>query len=228
MTARRWHRLIGLIICLPCLLWGGSGAVLAWKNWARSRQPPAPVSERAVEKPFSVLLDRALAATGRSETPVAVEWIRLAGAPHYLVRYASPPRSALVDGTTGELLKQQPLISEALASAIAQADAPPGLAVRSVAWHTEGTLVYPEWNELPVWRVTLDNGDDVYVSPTTGEIRQRADTVFRIIRVSFYGLHVWKWGRSQQSYLFLMIMGCLLVFGASTGLWLALRPRRSR
>lgn len=230
MTARRWHRLIGLLICLPCLLWGSSGAVLAWKNWARTQKPPARASApaRAEEKPFSVPIERALAATGRGETPVAVEWLRLAGAPHYLVRYAAPPRSVLVDATTGEPRRQEPPIPEALASRIAQEDAPPGAAVRSVVWHTEGTMVYPDRNELPVWRATLDNGDDVYVSPTTGEIHQHTDTMARVIRVSFYGLHVWKWGSSQQSYLFLMVMSCLLAIGASTGLWLALRPRRSR
>jgi hypothetical protein len=230
MTARRWHRLIGLLICLPCLLWSSSGAVLAWKNWARSQKPPArePSPAPLEDKPFRVPIERALAAIGRSETPAAVEWIRLAGAPHYRVRYASPPRSVLVDGTTGELRKQEPPIPEALASSIAQGDAPPGVAVRSVVWHTAGTMVYPDRNELPVWRATLDNGDDVYVSPTTGEIHQHTDTLVRVIRVSFYGLHVWKWGSSQQSYLFLMVMSLLLSCGAMTGLWLALRPRRSR
>lgn len=230
MTLRRWHRLLGLIICLPCLLWGVSGGLLAWKNWARERTPPpAPsAAPAAAPRPFTIPVERALAATGRTDRPSAVLWRHLAGAPHYLVRFSSPPREVLVHGETGAVLPQQP-VDEALARSIAEADGPPGARVQAVQRQLTGTLVYPEWNELPVWRLTLDNGDDVYVSPSTGEVRQHADTFFRLVRISFYGLHVWKWSNKPgpaTSYLILLGMSALLVFSAATGLFLLLRPRR--
>ena len=42
--------------------------------------------------------------------------------------------------------------------------------IRRRALQTAGSLVYPAWNESPALRITLDNGDDIYASPSTGEI----------------------------------------------------------
>jgi hypothetical protein len=106
--------------------------------------------------------------------------------------------------------------------------------VRHCVLQTASSLVYPSWNELPVFRAELSNGDDVYVSPTTGEALTYADPMFRAIRVSFYGLHVWKLAPEADApptYLLLMGMGLVLAAGGATGLWLGIRgllPRRAR
>ena len=145
-----------------------------------------------------------------------------------LQRLAKSDLPVLIHGETGAVL---PPVDEALARSIAAADGPPGARVQAVHEQRTGTLVYPEWNELPVWRVTLDNGDDVYVSPSTGEVRQHADTFFRLVRISFYGLHVWKWSNKPgpaTSYLILLGMSVLLALSAATGLFLLLRPRLPR
>lgn len=225
---RRWHRLIGLVVGLPCLLWGLSGAILAWKNWAH--EPLAP-NQAGPPRPFRVPVEKALKALGRADVPLQVEWRHVAAAPRYVIRFAAPPLVQLVDGEDGRVV---PRLDAQRAQEVGQEAAPPGVGVRGCALQTAGSLVYPSWNELPAFRVALDNGDDVYVSPTTGEVLAHVDTRFRVIRVAFYGLHVWKFSPAQDapvSYLVLLAMGLVLTAAGATGLWLGLRglgPRRRR
>ena len=231
MSLRRWHRLIGLVVGLPCLLWGLSGALLAWKNWAGPRPPG--LTQAALLRPFRAPIEQALQALGRSDTPVRVEWRHVAGAPRYLVHFAVPPLLQVVDGEGGQVLAL-PTVDEPLARRIAQLDAPPGVPVTGCVVQTTGSLVYPAWNELPAYRAALANGDDVYVSPTTGEVLGHVDARFRLIRVAFYGLHVWKFSSATEapaSYLLLLGMGLILAAAGATGLYLGLRslwprPRR--
>ncbi len=225
---RRWHRLIGLVVGLPCLLWGLSGAILAWKNWAS--EPPVR-TQAAPLRPFRVPVEQALKALGRAEAPLQVEWRHVAAAPRYVIRFATPPLVQLVDGEDGRVVSR---LDAQGAQAVGQGEAPPGVAVRDCALQTTGSLIYPSWGELPAFRVGLANGDDVYVSPTTGQVLAHVDTQFRIIRVAFYGLHVWKFSQAQEapaSYLVLLAMGLVLAAAGATGLWLGLRglgPRRRR
>jgi hypothetical protein len=207
-----------------------SGALLAWKNWASPR-PPGP-TQAIPQRPFRVPIEVALKALGRSDTPDQVEWRHVAGAPRYVARFAQAPVLQMVDGEGGQALAP-PTADEQLARQIAQAEAPPGVAVTGCTLQGTGSLVYPAWNELPAFRVALENGDDVYVSPTTGEVLAHVDMRFRAIRVAFYGLHVWRWGpgRTPASYLLLMGMGLVLALAGATGLSLGLRslwPARKR
>ena len=226
MQLRRWHRLIGLLIGLPCLLWGLSGALLAWKNWTKSPSPGP--TQAGLLRPFRVPVEQALRTLGRAEPPTQVEWRHVAGAPRYVVRFAAPPLLQVVDGESGQPLPL-PSVDMQLARQAALWDAPPGVGIKSCLMQSAGSLVYPAWNELPAFRVTLDNGDDVYVSPSTGEILAHADTMFRAIRIAFYGLHVWKFSPaadSSASYLVLLVMGLVLAAAGATGLWLGLRRWR--
>jgi len=227
---RRWHRLIGLLVGLPCLLWGLSGALLAWKNWAGRR--PSGLTQASPQRPFTVPIGMALRALGRFDTPTQVEWRHVAGAPRYVVQFARPPLVQVVDGESGQALAL-PTVDAHLARQIGQAEAAPGVFVTRCVLQNTGSLVYPDWNELPVFRVTLGNGDDVYVSPSTGAILAHADMRFRAIRVGFYGLHVWRFGDTPDasSYLFLLVMGLVLAAAGATGLTLGLRglgPARRR
>ena len=224
MTMRRWHRLIGLVVGLPCLLWGLSGALLAWKNWASPAAPGA--TQAGPTRPFRVPIAQALQKLGRPETPLQVEWRQVAGAPRYLIHFATPPLLQVIDGEAGQVLAL-PSVDESLARRVAVAGAPAGVSVTGCVMQTAGTLVYPSWNELPAYRVALANGDDIYVSPTTGEILAHVDTRFRLIRVAFYGLHVWKFSAAAEapaSYLLLLVMGLVLAIAGATGLYLGLRP----
>lgn len=179
-------------------------------------------------RPFRVPVEQALRTLGRAESPIQVQWRHVAGAPRYVVQFAVPPLIQVVDGESGQ---PQPLpsVDMQLARQAALWDAPPGVGIKSCVMQTAGSLVYPAWNELPALRVTLDNGDDVYVSPSTGEILAHVDTMFRAVRIAFYGLHVWKFSpaaESPASYLVLLVMGLVLAAAGATGLWLGLRRWR--
>lgn len=225
MQLRRLHRLLGLLICVPSLLWGISGALLAWKNWASEPEPPAAAA--STPRPFKVDVGAALAtaAVGHSEPPQAVEWRHVLGAPRYLIRYAAPP-AILVDGESGQLIAG---IDEASARKIAAEAAPAGITVADCELQTAPSLVYLDDFELPVYRVGLSDRSNVYLSPRTGEVFFRAPRLAWLIRFAFYKLHVWKWsggaGRAH-SYLLLLAMALVLAASSATGLWLLVRPLR--
>lgn len=226
MRPRRLHRLLGLLICVPSLLWGLSGALLAWKNWAR--EPDSPPAAVSPERPFRIEVSAALAtaAAGHAEAPLAVEWRHVLGAPRYLVRYAKPPTVVLIDGETGKIA---PAIDEDSARKIAAEAAPAGITVADCELQTQPSLVYLDDFELPVYRIGLSDRSNVYLSPRTGEVFFRAPRLAWLIRFAFYKLHVWKLSSSPgqaHSYLVLLAMALVLATSSLTGLWLLLQPGR--
>jgi len=231
MRARRLHKLIALAVCLPCLLWGLSGAFLAWKNWARDMRKPPPRKPPPQEQPFRVSAAQVLTqlqAQGRAE-PQRLESRHVVGAPRYLLHYTQPPETLVVDGESGQIL---PPIEAAEAQRIADAAAPLGTQAQAVTFQSEPSLVYLADFELPVYRVAISDGSDIYVSPRTGEVIIRADRMAWWIRTAYFGLHVWRFSSGpgpHHSYLVLLVAALGLVVAATSGLWLALRPlpRRS-
>lgn len=232
MRLRRVHRLLGLLICVPSLLWGLSGAILAWKNWASAPEPPPATP--SPPRPFKLDVSAAIATAGagRSEPPQAVEWRHLLGAPRYVIRYAGAP-PVLIDGESGQPIAG---IDEASARKLAAEVAPAGITVADCELQRTPSLVYLEDFELPVYRVGLSDRSNVYLSPRTGEVFFSAPRLAWLIRFAFYKLHVWKWssGSGQaHSYLLLLAMAGVLFASSATGLWLVLsgwRPlgRRTR
>ena len=230
MNLRRFHRLIGLLVSLPCVLWGLSGGVLAWKNWARDR--PKPTIEKApiLPRSFQVGWQTVRAHLQRSDEPLAIERRHVLGAPRYLVRFATPPNEVMLDGETGAALPQQ-AISEREALQIATSLSPQGVDAQSVRMQTEPSLLYLAGMELPVYRVSLSDGSEAFVSPTTGEQYFRADGLARLIRRGYFWLHVWRFSSGpgpHVSYLLLAFAGGILTLSGLSGVWLALAPRRRR
>lgn len=230
MRSCRVHKLIALAVCLPCLLWGLSGAFLAWKNWARDTHKPPPRKPPPQEQPFRVSAAQVLAqlqAQGRGE-PHKLEWRHVVGAPRYLLHYTQPSEVVAVDGDTGLVL---PPIDASEAQRIADAAAPLGTQAQAVAFQTEPSWVYLADFELPVYRVAISDGSEIYVSPRTGDVIVRADRMAWWIRTAYFGLHVWRWGSAPgpyRSYLVLLAAALGLVAAATSGLWLALRPSLRR
>lgn len=228
MQLRRVHKLVGIVIFLPTLLWGLSGAFLAWKNWDRDAAPPRKNPQEIAKRPFRVELDKALAATGqpKAAAPRAIEWRHLADAPYFVIRYAGAP-PLLIDGETGEKRSE---ISEELARRIAAAEAPPDVRITGCALQTTPSLVYLQGMPLPVYRVSLSDGSDVYVAPTSGEVQFRAPRLAWFIRFAYFGMHVWKWSSGpgpHYSYLFLLVMALVQCVGSVSGLWLWLKASES-
>ena len=230
MQPRRLHKVIALIVCLPCLLWGISGAFLAWKNWAADTRQPPPRKPPPTDQPFRAALAPVLAqqqAQGRPD-PQSVEWRHVVGAPRYVLHYDQPPEVVVVDGESGQVL---PGIEASEALRIADAAAPLGTQALRVTFQTEPTLVYLSRFELPVYRVAISDGSDVYVSPRTGAVIIRAERMALWIRTASFGLHVWQWSLGPGphfSYLLLMLAALCLVAASASGLWLALRPALRR
>lgn len=227
MGMRKWHRLLGLLVAVPCLLWSLSGGLLAWKNWARPTRDTVAKPQQP-KRAFQVSVDQTLKMLGRPEQPQSVSWIHVVGLPRLLVRFEQAPQVLLVDGESGQLAAPVDVV---LATQIAEQEAPVGVVVASAQLQTQPTLVYPAFMELPAFRIGLSSGDDVYVSPKTGEVLAHVDTLFRIIRVAFFGLHIWKFssaGTHAPSFLLLMVMAGVLFCSATTGLWVLLRRGRAR
>lgn len=226
MRMRQIHRLLGVVLCVPTLLWGLSGALLAWKNWAPDPVPPPPLRPPPIERPFRIDVTQALSALGQDAQPQSVSWEHLAGAPYYLIRPATGA-PLLVNGETGQRLAG---VDAEQAAAIAAAEAPDTIVVGSEL-QTVPSLVYLSGMELPVHRVALADGGSVFVSPRTGRVYFRADRLTWLIRFAFYGLHVWKWSSTPgqaHSYLFLLALALALVAGSLSGLVLLFRPARKR
>src|ERR1700737_4944562 len=116
---RRWHRRLGLLVGLPCLLWGLSGAVLAWKNWTTLEPPDNRAAVAGAHTPFAVgpqaALQVAAAELHAPGPPAELRWTWLLGQPRYEVRYRDPPALVLVDGLAARRL---PPVDEELARRI--------------------------------------------------------------------------------------------------------------
>lgn len=219
---RRWHRMLGLLVGLPCLLWGTSGAILAWKHYANLRPPGNPEAVAGEKTPFTLPIEQALRLGGHQDPPQAVEWRWLLSRPQYVLHYASEPSTVVVDGQRPQAF---PVVDEAMARRIAQADAPPGVSVTGCRMQTGQTLVYR--GDLPAYRLALSNGDEVYVSPLTGEVQAHVDNIYRVIRVAYFALHIWdvshRPGR-HPSFVLLGLCALGLVCLGLSGLWLGLSP----
>lgn len=218
---RRWHRRLGLLLFLPCLAWGLSGAILAWKNWARPR-PPDLAAVTGRRTPFALPPEEALRLAGGQ--PRALRWTWLLATPRYVVEYDDAP-PVRIDGLRPLRL---PPVDETLARRIAEAAAGTDR-VRGCAQLRDGVWLLrhgPE--EGPLWRCDLDGGDAVYVDEG-GEV-VRVGALYRLIRFAFLGLHTWDLSTgtgAHASYLFLLAAALCLVALCLSGLALWL-PRRRR
>ena len=119
-----------------------------------------------------------------------------------------------------------PPADEELARRVAQADAPPGATVASVELvHRPSLFAYRPGRDLPVYRVALTNGSDVYVSRRSGQVQAHVDWIYRLVRVSFFALHMWDLSLGpdpHRSFLLLGAAALLLFLLGISGLLLAL------
>lgn len=217
LTARALHRLAGLLLLLPLVLWIGTGLLFHVKpGWdeayeALSTPPPGPLPwERVVFSPAAVKA-RGLLDPG----PVT-----LGGHPSGLVAYFGrrDGRAAAVDGTSGEPI---PPASEGVARLFA-------LAAVSGSRHAAsyGTIVS---SEPAAHRSPLTGADDpavlfrtsggkrVLVDRVTGEVSQSSDLNGRIDLL--YRLHYLQWTPWRPMNAAIVLVASLLVlFLASSGL----------
>lgn len=220
------HRLAGLVLAVPLILWIGTGLLFHMKpGWDETYEslavpPPGPLPwEKVVFSPAAVKA-RGLLDPG----PVA-----LAPHPSGLVAWFGlrEGRPAAVDGTSGEPI---PPASESAARAFA-------LAAISASRHAKsyGTIVSAETAahrsvftgvENPALLFRTSGGKRVLVDRVTGEVSQTGDLNAWIDRL--YRIHYLQWTPWKPVNIGLVLVASLLVLLlAASGVRLAVtRPSR--
>ncbi|MFN7988146.1 MAG: PepSY domain-containing protein [Thermoanaerobaculia bacterium] len=221
--ARAVHRLSGLLLLLPIVLWIGTGLLFHLKpGWDEAYEalavpPPGPLPwERVVFSPA------ALKARGLLDAGPVVLAPHPAGLVAYFGRRGGQPAAA--DGTSGEPL---PPASEEAARAYAGAAIASSRHARSY-----GQVVSAEpashrspltGAEDPAFLFRTSGGKRVVVDRVTGEVTQDGALNGRIDLL--YRAHYLQWTPWKPVNAALVLAACLLaLLLAATGLRLAARP----
>lgn len=226
------HQGLGLLVGLQVVLWITGGFVMSalplekvrGEDWVTAPAPAGlPDGAPALQAPDA--LARELGLDGLTGARLTT-WL---DRPVYILESAGGP--VLADAVAGTRLS--PLAAE-MAREVARRDyAGPG-AVAGVREQTE-PLIEIRGRELPLWRVDFDDSrhTTVYVSPHTGQVVARRNTVWRVYDV-FWMLHIMDYG-GRDDFNHPLLVGAavvawlLAVSGAwLVVLWLRRRSRRRR
>ncbi len=172
------HRWLGIALCVLFLLWFPSGIGMMYWGY-----PSISASDRLERSPAldpaSVVLSPAeAAAKAEIEQPGQVRLNTFQGRPVY--RFGGRGGGALVYADTGEPRGE---ITRAMVPRIASAwtGQPADQAqVEEVQEVDQWTLQTSLRNLSPLWKYSWPNGEQVYVSETTGEVVQYTTTASRI------------------------------------------------
>ncbi|WP_043310787.1 PepSY domain-containing protein [Pseudomonas sp. ML96] len=172
-----WHRWLGIALCLFMALWFVSGIVMLFVGYPKLT--PAEHFAHLPELPREqccVGLGQALAASGRSDAPLAARLSSVGGTPRYLFDYAGGRRIA-VDARSGQRIAQVSM-QDALASA-AQLSTAGEL-------HYRGTLQEDAWTrsraldgDRPLHLIEDGEGTLLYISGQTGAVVRDASRTER-------------------------------------------------
>jgi hypothetical protein len=185
IALRNWvvfvHRWMGITCCVLFLVWFASGIVLIY-----CRFPQVDAGDRlAREDPLDpgrihVTPARAYAALHESNSPpTKIRLSVLDGRPVY--RFELESRTRLVFADDGRLLdgvgRQMALrIAAAWAESPASAASFQGLVSQDDQWTLDPTV----HSYGPFWKFSWPNGEEIYVSQTTGEVVQRTTRKSRL------------------------------------------------
>lgn len=176
-----WHRWLGIGLCLFMALWFVSGMVMLFVGYPKLT--PAEHLAHLPELPRDrccVSLGQALAASGRSDAPLAARLSSVAGAPRYLFDYFGGRRIA-VDARSGERIVQ---VDEQAALASARQFTQAG------ELHHRGLIQEDAWTrsraldgDRPLHRIEDAEGRLLYVSGQTGAV----------VRDATFTERAWNW-----------------------------------
>ena len=223
------HQGLGLLIGIQVVLWISGGLVMSAFPLAKVRgedrmatAAPRPIAgDAALLAPDAVAAGLDLGALQRAELDT---WL---DRPVY--RLESAAGQALADAVTGERLSP---ISPEAAQEVARRDyAGPG-AIASVTNQTEPDIEI-RGHDLPLWRVAFDDSrhTTLYVSPETGRVVARRNTIWRVYDV-FWMLHIMDYG-GRENFNHPLLVGAAVVAWllATSGIWLVvtwLKRKRRR
>ncbi|HET9398814.1 MAG TPA: PepSY domain-containing protein [Sphingomicrobium sp.] len=213
---RRIHKWVGIAIGLQFLLWAISGTAMALLDMEevaggeRAEQAAAPLPPTSPAWPMIQDAVGVNVGAMRSRTVLGRQLLEISG----------PAGTALIDPASGAQVR----IGAPLASAIASAAYPGGMAPKSVSKQSEVTLAV-RTHELPIWKVDFADRDNssYYISGTTGELLERRNDSWRWWDF-FWMLHNMDYAeRTSFNHPLIIAVGIAMAWLAVTGFWLLFR-----
>lgn len=210
---RKIHKWVGLVIGIQVLLWALSGAGMALLDMEtvaggperEATAPPLPapgawprIALRLGGEPVSALKLRPLP-TGHA------------------YEVTTPAGTRLFDAASGEPI----VVGAALASAIAQAGHPGGLAPVRVTALT-GVPLAARGHDLPLWQADFADpaGSRYFISGATGELLERRNRTHRLWDV-LWMLHTMDYAkRTSFNHPLIVVAAIAMAWLAVTGFWL--------
>ena len=232
---KRWlywfHRWLGVVTCLLCVMWFVSGLVMlyvpfpSWSDQERIASLPAIDTTQVRVSP-----DEALRISGLSALPATFRLEMLAGEPVY--RIAGGEARASISAATGEVIGGVSRERAAQHVAAAFPNARPAFAYEVDADQWTPTKRFDP--HRPLYRFALNDAADtaVYVSSKSGEIVQNAT----------FSERAWNWVGAVPHWIYftpirrdqelwrqmVMWLSGPLVIGAISGVWIGILRFRAK
>lgn len=238
----RYHHLVGLAFGVLTCTWVFSGMLsLNPGRWSPGSSPTSREDEAFHARPPGplrvALPARAALERCASEISVkALELAHMAGRTYWLCRAAwNESRIIAADATSAPLERE--LSRELVEKAAAAAMGTPPLAIERL--EAGDDYVYPTHLDpelrLPVWRLEFDGGKSLYVDAHIGEITARHESLSRLERWLYQGLHRLDFAPLYRTpWLWRTVVTLLCLAGAGFSLtgvvisWRVLRRQRRR
>jgi hypothetical protein len=232
-TAIFLHRWIGVALCVLFLLWFPSGIGMMY--WSFPTVTAADRLERSPAlDPSKVVLSPSEAAARLGIDPTETRLNTFNGRPVY--RFGADRRPRIVYADTGQ---EQTAVSRALMDRAAYAwtgQLTSDAVVEPVQAVDQWTVQLPAGSLRPLWKYSWSNGEQLYISGTSGEVVQYTTRASRIgaylgpIPHWFYFTPLRK-HQPQWSALVIWTSGigtCSAILGVVIGLWMYSPSKRYR
>jgi hypothetical protein len=212
------HQGFGLLIGIQVVLWISGGFVMSvlpiekvrGEDWVASPAATPVSTSTPLQAPDAVARNLDLAELAGAELAT---WL---DRPVY--RLQADGTDHLVDAVTGQLLS--PLTAATAAEVAGRDYAGPGTVARTTLLETG--LLEIRGRKLPLWRVDFDDSrhTTIYVSPASGEVVGRRNTIWRVYDF-FWMLHIMDYrGREDFNHPLLITAAIVAWLLATSGLWL--------
>jgi len=235
--ASQWHHLAGIVFGALVVTWSLSGLLeVLGPDISPPERQVATVrgwgTARSVIREMDAV-SAAARALGETSDAVAVDYVRILGAPAYVVRFSGGTR-VFLDATRSGAARLE--LTAAEAASVARVAIGTDRSITSVQrLATYDAYYYARFHRelpLPVYRVSFSDADRsvVYVDAVSGEPVGYVDPEVRSYRWLRDGMHSFDFpalnGRRAlwQSIVLPLMLGGTLI--AATGLWLAVRRIR--
>ncbi len=212
------HQVLGLLIGFQIVLWISGGFVMGvlplekvrGEDWVAAPETVSIQAEIILRSPDEVARDLGLAALDGAELAL---WLNQ---PVYRLHIGEATH--LANAVSGRLLS--PLVAETAAEVARRDYAGPGTVaeVRLL----EEPLLEIRGRDLPLWRIDFNDSrhTTVYVSPRTGKVVGRRNTIWRVYDF-FWMLHIMDYSARDNFNNPLVVVAAVVAwFLATSGIWL--------